>query len=142
MGGMEIINQTYYLKIKMGIKRAFPGTKLKDINKNLRASILLNSKGEARGSGELRHTFLYKKVNFEDIKPFAKWEAFFQTEISWCTFFETLYPVCDRISGSGSGSGQSGQYFPIRFRFRFRPNFGRIGRILKNNSKVFQNAKM
>ena len=91
MGGMEIINQTFYLKIKMGIKRAFPGTKLKDINKNLRASILLNSKGEARGSGELRHTFLYKKVNFEDIKPFAKWEAFFQTEISWCTFFETLY---------------------------------------------------
>ena len=91
MGGMEIINQTYYLKIKMGIKRAFPGTKLKDINKNLRASILLNSKGEARGSGELRHTLLYKKVNFEDIKPFAKWEAFFQTEISWCTFFETLY---------------------------------------------------
>ena len=51
------------------------------------------------------------------------------------------HPVCDRISGSGSGSGQSGQYFPIRFRFRFRPNFGRIGRILKNNSKVFQNAK-
>ena len=52
-----------------------------------------------------------------------------------------LNTVCDRISGSGSGSGQSGQYFPIRFRFRFRPNFGRIGRILKNNSKVFQNAK-
>ena len=51
----------------------------------------------------------------------------------------TGYPVPE--PDIGSGSGQSGQYFPIRFRFRFRPNFGRIGRILKNNSKVFQNAK-
>ena len=68
MGGMEIINQTYYLKIKMGIKRAFPGTKLKDINKNLRASILLNSKGEARRSGELTGavpTFARVKLSYK-----------------------------------------------------------------------------
>ena len=62
MGGMEIINQTYYLKIKMGIKRAFPGTKLKDINKNLRASIFFFS--------IFQKTFLEKKFEKNFFSPF------------------------------------------------------------------------
>ena len=91
MGGMELINSTMYLKLKMGIRRAFPGTKLNDINKDMKASILLNSKGEAKGSGELRKAVLYKRINYKDISPFVKWETYFQTEIPWPGLFETLY---------------------------------------------------
>ena len=91
MGGLGLISSTMYLKIKMGIKRAYPGTKIMEINKNLKASILLNNKGEAKGSGELRRVVLYKKVNFEEINPCAKWEEFFHTEVQWPLVFETLY---------------------------------------------------
>jgi len=91
MGGMEIVNSTIYLKIKMGIKRAFTGQKLNKIDKDMKASVLLNSKGEAKGSGELRKSLTYNKVQFEDIKPCVRWESFFQAEIPWLSSFETLY---------------------------------------------------
>ena len=91
MGGLGLISSTMYLKIKMGIKRAYPGTKIMEINKDLKASILLNNKGEAKGSGELRRVVLYKKVNFEEINPCAKWEEFLHTEVQCPLVFETLY---------------------------------------------------
>ena len=80
-----------YLMIKMGIKRAYPGQKLKQINKDLKASILLNKKGETKGSGEIRTSILYNRVEFRDINPCVKWVTYFQADIPWVELFETLY---------------------------------------------------
>ena len=91
MGGMGIINSSMYLKLKMGIKRAYPGQKLKQINKDLKASILLNKKGKTKGSGEIRTSIMYNRVEFGDINPCVKWVTYFQADIPWVEVFETLY---------------------------------------------------
>ena len=91
MGGMEIISSSMYLKIKMGIKKAYPSQKLKQINKDLKAFILLNNKGETKGSWEIRISILYNRVEFGDINPCVKWETYFQADIPWVQLFETLY---------------------------------------------------
>ena len=63
MGGMETISSSMYLKLKMGIKIAYPGQKLKQINRELKASILLNNnihiiyityKGETKRSYQVK----------------------------------------------------------------------------------------
>ena len=91
MGGMGIINSSMYLKLKMGIKRAYPGQKLKQINKDLKASILLNKKGKTKGSGEIRTSIMYNRVEFGDINPCVKWVTYFQADIPWVEVYETLY---------------------------------------------------
>ena len=90
MGGMEIINPAVYLKLKMGLRRAYPGLSLNKIDKDMNVYTMLNTKGGAKGSGELRLK-MQTKVEFEDIKPCRKWEAYFQSAIPWAQTFETLY---------------------------------------------------
>ena len=90
MGGMNIITNTQYLKIKMGIKRAYPSIKLTKIDEKSKVSMLLNNKGEAKGSGDLRLN-MYDRIDFSSITPCMKWEAYFKTGISWIHTFETLY---------------------------------------------------
>ena len=93
MGGMNIITVTQYLKIKMGIRRAFSDTKLKSIDQELKVSLLTNSNGKVKGSGGLRRNHIYKGIDFKDITPCKKWEDYFETEseIPWKNAFETLY---------------------------------------------------
>ena len=92
-GGMNIITVTQYLKIKMGVRRAFSDTKLKSIDQELKVSLLTNSNGKVKGSGGLRRNHMYKGIDFKDITPCKKWEDYFETEseIPWKNAFETLY---------------------------------------------------
>ena len=90
LGGMQLVNMTEYRNIKMGIKRAFPETKLQLIDKDIKLDFLLNKKGESKKSGEVRAK-TYKRVKFEEITPLPKWNENLSSDIPWLDTFECLY---------------------------------------------------
>ena len=90
ISGMHLVSMTEYRNIKMGIKRAFPVTKLQLIDKDVKLDFLLNKKGECKKSGEVRSK-TYKRVKFEEITPLPKWNEKLSSDIPWFDAFECLY---------------------------------------------------
>ena len=90
LGGMELVSATEYRNIKMGIKRAFPETKLQLIDKDIQLEILFNTKGECKKSGEIRSK-TYNRVKTEEITPLPKWNEILKAEIPWLDAFQCLY---------------------------------------------------